>query len=116
MLPWLVAQPENHLSAKWAQLDALNIPTTFLRPEIGVDPTHEPLIRRELTANLDVVEADMWDEVGRALEELWGSDTERWRVVVLDDTIRRVVARASSRVFTGQDLCKSPFSPSFVAC
>jgi hypothetical protein len=107
MLPWLVAQPENDLSAKWAQLDALNIPTTFLRAEIGINPAHEPLVRRDLTAHLDAVEADMWDEIGHALEDVWHGGNDDWHEVDLDETIRRVVARASNRIFVGPELCMS---------
>lgn len=108
MLPWLVSQPESLLSSKHAQLDALNITTTFLRPEIGEQPHHEPLVRRQLTAHLDAVETSMWDEVGAALRELWGEDWEEgWRKVNLDYTVRRIVARASNRVFVGRELCKS---------
>jgi hypothetical protein len=107
MLEWLVSQPESHLSAKSAQMDALNIPLTFLRAEIGLNPVHEPLIRRNLTAHLDQITSHIWDEVGLVLEELWGQDTEVWREVNLDYTIRHVVARASNRVFVGGELCKS---------
>lgn len=106
MLPWLTSQPESHLSAKWAQMDALNIPTTFLRPDIGLNPVHEPLIRRNLTAHLDSIAGDIQEEVKLSLEKFWGSDTEAWREVNLDYTIRRVVARASNRVFVGSELCK----------
>ncbi|QKX59125.1 uncharacterized protein TRUGW13939_06256 [Talaromyces rugulosus] len=107
MLEWLVSQPESHLSAKSAQMDALNIPLTFLRAEIGLNPVHEPLIRRNLTAHLDQITSHIWDEVGLVLEELWGQDTEVWREVNLDYTIRHVVARASNRVFVGGELCRN---------
>lgn len=56
-IQWLLSQPENHLSAKSAQMDALNIPMTFLRPEIGLNPVHEPLVRKKLTAHLDDAES-----------------------------------------------------------
>lgn len=73
MLQWILSQPDSHLSAKWAQLDALNILDTFLRPEIGMNPVHEPLVRRNLTAHLDQIAGHMWDEVGLALEDLSGA-------------------------------------------
>ncbi|KAF2970323.1 hypothetical protein GQX73_g3176 [Xylaria multiplex] len=107
MLSWLISQPEACLSAKWAQMDALNIPTTFLRPEIGLNPAHEPVVRRDLTAHLDRLEADIWEEVGMALEVVWGKDSQSWREVNLDHTIRRVVARAANRVFVGDKLCRN---------
>lgn len=108
MLPWLVSQPESLLSAKHAQLDALNIAITFLRPEIGEEPHHEPVVRRELTTHLDAVEACMWDEVGAALGELWGQDPKHgWKEVNLEYTVRRIVARASNRILVGRELCES---------
>jgi hypothetical protein len=69
MLPWLVSEPENHVSAKWAQMDALNITITFLRADIGLNPVQEPLIRQNLTAHLDHIVGDVWEEVELALEE-----------------------------------------------
>lgn len=107
MLPWLQSQPETHLSAKWAQMDALNIPETFLRPEIGLNPVHEPLVRRELNARLDHIASLINEEVGMALDELWGTETEGWKEVNLDFTIRRGVARATNRILVGGELCKS---------
>lgn len=107
MLQWLISQPESRLSAKWAQMDALNIPTTFLRPEIGLNPVHEPLVRRNLISHLDHIAGDIWEEAGMALEDLWGKDTDAWKKVNLDYTVRRVVARASNRIFVGEELCKS---------
>lgn len=106
MLQWLVSQPETHLSAKWAQMEALNTPITFLRPEIGLNPVHEPLIRRNLNANLDNIAGELSEEVTLALDELWGQGTDSWREVNLDYTVRRVVARAVNRVFVGHRLCK----------
>jgi hypothetical protein len=106
MLKWLVSQPESHLSAKWAQMNALNILTTFLRADIGLNPVHEPLVRRNLNAHLDRIAGVVSEEVGLALEELWGQETEIWREISLDYTIRRVVARAANRVFVGDELCR----------
>ncbi|XXH00040.1 hypothetical protein Hte_006381 [Hypoxylon texense] len=105
MLQWLISQPESQLSAKWAQMDVLNIPMTLLRADIGLNPVHEPLIRRNLTAHLDNVAGDVWEEVGLALEDIWGTESEAWREINLDYTIRRVVARAVNRVFVGGKLC-----------
>ncbi|KAI1153114.1 cytochrome P450 [Nemania diffusa] len=90
MLQWVISQPETSLSAKWAQLDALNIPITFLRSEIGTDPLHEPVVRRDLTANLDRLEDVIWEEVGSSLELIWGKQ-RFWCEVNLDHTIRRIV-------------------------
>lgn len=85
-------------------MDALNIPTTFLRPEIGMNPVHEPLVRRNLTAYLDDIASNLWDEVSLTL---WGVETEEFRIINLDYTIRRVVARAVNQIFVRDKPCGS---------
>ncbi|KUL87536.1 hypothetical protein ZTR_04512 [Talaromyces verruculosus] len=88
-------------------MEALNTPITFLRPEIGLNPVHEPLIRRNLNANLDNVAGKLSEEVSLALDELWGQGMDSWQEVNLDYTVRRVVARAVNRVFVGPRLCRN---------
>jgi hypothetical protein len=98
-LPWLQSQPESHLSTKWAQMDALNIPETFLRPEIGLNPVYEPLVRREPTAHLERIAGPICEEVELSLKEFWGMDTGEWKEVNLDFILRRVVASATNRIW-----------------
>ncbi|KAI1824870.1 cytochrome P450 [Xylaria intraflava] len=107
MLRWLISQPESILSAKLAQMGAFSFRATFLRPGIIENPIHETLIARKLTVHLlDRIEGDVWEEVGLALELLWGKDTQSWQEMNMVHTICRVIARATNRFVVGEELCR----------
>jgi cytochrome P450 len=49
---------------------------------------------------------DVWDEIGCALDDTWGNDTEDWKEVCLFENMMNVIARVSNRVFVGLPLCR----------
>jgi hypothetical protein len=106
-IPWLASKPESILSGKWSRLQRMNFETTFLRAEVVTNPLQEVVIRRDLIANLDKLAPQLADEISVAVDELWGCDTENYKTVSLEETIFRIVARASSRIFVGEVVCKS---------
>jgi hypothetical protein len=66
-------------------------------------------IRTKLTQSLGLVTEDLVDEVTTGLADLYGDHfDDEWRTVVLKETILNLVARLSSRVFLGKDLCREP--------
>jgi cytochrome P450 len=50
---------------------------------------------------------DVWDELGCALDDTWGTDTENWKEVCLFENMMNVIARVSNRVFVGLPLCRN---------
>jgi cytochrome P450 len=50
---------------------------------------------------------DIWDEVGCALDDTWGTDTENWKEICLFEHMMNVIARVSNRVFVGLPLCRN---------
>jgi cytochrome P450 len=50
---------------------------------------------------------DLWDEVGAAIDDTWGSDTEEWKDISVFDNMMHIIARASNRVFIGLPLCRN---------
>jgi len=50
---------------------------------------------------------DVWDEVGCALDDTWGTDTENWKDICLFENMMTVIARMSNRVFVGLPLCRN---------
>ena len=64
------------------------------------------LVRVKLTQSLNMVNADLVDEANDALQRIFGEDCE-WQKHPLKDDILNVVARLSSRVFLGPDLCRN---------
>lgn len=109
MVPWLISQPEHILSAKFAQIDAIEGTHTMLQPEVVLQPVHEPIIRRDLKNRLNDLIPDMADEIATAVDEIWGKEKHSFRRVNLDHTVREIVTRVSNRAFVGLPLCKLTF-------
>jgi hypothetical protein len=84
----------------------MNFETTFMRPEVVTNPIQETVIRHDLIANLDKLAPELADEIAVAVDELWGCDTENYTTVSLEETIFRIVARASSRILAGKEVCE----------
>ncbi|KAH8703535.1 cytochrome P450, partial [Talaromyces proteolyticus] len=69
---------------------------------IGVD-----VVRKKLTRTLGLVTEDISEEMAAVLPEQWSEETE-WHEVPLKSTLLEMVARLSSRVFLGLDVCRNP--------
>ena len=50
---------------------------------------------------------DLWDEIGCAIDDTWGKDTEEWKEIPVFDNMMHIIARASNRVFIGLPLCRN---------
>ena len=105
LIPWILDQSESHLSAKYAQIDAVDATHTMLRPELVLQPIHESIIRRDMKNHLSELAPGIHDEVEHAMAELWGQGTAEFNSVNLDRTIREIVTRASNRAFIGLPIC-----------
>ncbi|KAI8942778.1 hypothetical protein NX059_000822 [Plenodomus lindquistii] len=106
-ISWLASKPDSILSAKWSRLQRMNFETTFMRPEVVTNPFQETVIRHDLIANLDKLAPELADEIAVAVDELWGCDTEKYKMVSLEETIFRIVARASSRILAGKYVARN---------
>lgn len=102
----MIAQPDTLVSNLDAIKDALLPDYTLLRPEIVHNPTHHDTIRGPLTRNLAGLVPDILDEVAAAFDDLWGNNAEQWQEVCVFDSIIRIVARGSNRVFVGAPFCR----------
>ncbi|KAK8055710.1 hypothetical protein PG993_000937 [Apiospora rasikravindrae] len=60
----------------------------------------------KLTQSLNLVTDDLVDETTAALRDIYGSSPE-WTTTTLKDGVTDLVARLSSRVFLGQDVCRN---------
>ena len=60
-----------------------------------------------MTQSLGLITGDLVDETTASLHDIYG-EGRNWQTVVLKDTVMDVVARLSSRVFLGKDLCRDP--------
>ncbi|KAI1388965.1 cytochrome P450 [Hypoxylon trugodes] len=63
-------------------------------------------VRVKLTQSLNLVTDDLVEETAASLHDVFGED-EAWNTRQIRDDMLEVVARLSSRVFLGKDLCRN---------
>ncbi|KAI1396144.1 cytochrome P450 [Hypoxylon fuscum] len=63
-------------------------------------------VRVKLTQSLNLVTDDLVDETAASVQDVFG-DSEEWTTRLIRDDMLEVVARLSSRVFLGRDLCRN---------
>ncbi|KAL2417885.1 Cytochrome P450 monooxygenase [Exophiala dermatitidis] len=106
-IPWLISQPEHVVSVNGAHKHILQTSYTFPRPEI-MDPTvHFDVIKSELTRQVFNVTPEVCDELAAAVDEIWGTDTDNWTEIPLFDSLTKIIARTSNRVFVGLPFCRN---------
>lgn len=50
---------------------------------------------------------EVCDEMAAAVDEIWGTDTREWSFVRVFESMTKIIARTSNRVFVGLPLCES---------
>ncbi|KAI9758072.1 MAG: hypothetical protein M4579_003203 [Chaenotheca gracillima] len=103
---WLASQPEPILSAMDAMRTLLQTDYMF-DPHALLNPVQNFTTRVLLTRRLPVMIPGMVEEMGIALDEFFGTDTENWKEIPIVDTLREVAARISNRAFVGDPLCRN---------
>ncbi|KAH8148334.1 uncharacterized protein LAJ45_07435 [Morchella importuna] len=98
--------PDSKLSFNAAIYDILGLKRVELQ-SLGEDNTpHQKMTRSQLTANLAKLIAPMLDESKYAFQVEIGSAKE-WKAVPLHSTIVHIIARTSSRVTVGEEICRN---------
>ncbi|GFG03407.1 lanosterol 14-alpha demethylase [Aspergillus udagawae] len=64
------------------------------------------LINQFLTQNIDRIQSDLADELGRNIDQEFGKDCHNWQPVRLLEVVLRVVLRTSARISWGLPLCR----------
>ncbi|KAG6330494.1 hypothetical protein ID866_8595 [Astraeus odoratus] len=111
---WLVILNRNHLEdianasvdeLSWSEAanDTLKMDYT-LGPGIHHDPYIQSLVRSQLSRNLPSLCPDIKDEMVKAFNELLDMKGNEWKTVPAYESVRRMVSRASNRVFVGLPL------------
>jgi hypothetical protein len=102
---WLLAQPDRVLSSEEVHKDIVQPGYAFLNFHCEKYLTHETIIRRDLTRQLGSLTEDIMEELSAGFDEYWGTDTCQWKEVGVFETMRKIIARTSNRVFIGLPLC-----------
>lgn len=105
-MAWLLSQPDHILNAKEAQKETLQADYTVLNKKIVIDPTHEEVIRRDLTRQLSSMITEIMEELGNGFDQYFGLDTENWKEIGVYQNMINIVARTSNRVLVGLPLCE----------
>jgi hypothetical protein len=76
-------------------------------PSMARNPIQEIIVRRHLTRSLGSLIEEIEEELAVGVTHYWGKDAESWTEVPVFDTMNKVVARASNRIFVGLPLCEN---------
>lgn len=87
------------------QRDSLQTDHTLLDPTLAKNAIHEGIIRKDLTRYLGALIPEIEEELNIGVDDLWGKNTEEWNEVGVFESMSKVVARTSNRVFVGLPLC-----------
>lgn len=105
-IPWIISHPESVLSAHETHRMQLQSDWTFLDQKIVQQPRHEEVVRANMVRKLDAFTEPVMDELRQCFEDYWGTSTE-WHEVNIWDSMLKVFARTSNRMFVGLPLCRN---------
>ena len=103
---WLIDQPDDILSFQDAVADNLSLKLTALSPLISSNPIHHDVIKGTLTRSLAMTSPLVLDELKESFNANWGEDEFQWTDNVLWDSMTKIFAQTSGRIFIGMPLCK----------
>ncbi|RYO88716.1 hypothetical protein DL764_008703 [Monosporascus ibericus] len=76
-------------------------------PHEGLNDTAKDVLQKRLTPSLGLVTKDISEEATLAFRDHWRDNTE-WHALDAKATLVEIIARLSSRVFLGHELCRNP--------
>jgi len=98
--------PDNVLSSIAAIDEGFQVQYTF-GEHISKNPYHIPIIRAQLTRALPQLVPEVHEEVIDAFNDFIPL-TNDWTGVKALETFRKIICRASNRIFVGRPLCSNP--------
>ncbi|KAK0611433.1 putative cytochrome P450 [Immersiella caudata] len=106
-LQWLAEQPDTIANSHQLFGDFLQTDHTIPGPPLAHDHLHVQLIQNKLTRETGNLIPAMHDESKRTSDELWGTDTDRWREIDALPVVQHMTAQIIIRVFVGAPLCRN---------
>ncbi len=104
-MKWVLAQPEDVLDI-WEAFAELDQPRWAVgHDKYLTDSWQGALIKTEMNRVLESLCEVMNDELGAAFDQHFGTDTENWVEIDLNETLKIIVAKAASRFTVGSPLC-----------
>lgn len=106
-LRWLTNQSDDVSSVQAAHYDVLQGDYAFTDPYLIQTVYHEHVVHKNLVRKVDNIIPDIWDEIKESVDESFGTDTTEWKDVPAWDSVMRIIARVSNRMFVGLPLCRN---------
>ncbi|KAK6822870.1 cytochrome P450 [Apiospora arundinis] len=104
---WAMSQPDSALSVSQAFLQA-NLSTYSLgHSRYWGDPWQFALVKTQLNNMLQSLIPAVDDELHYIVPKVFGTDTENWKEIHVDESVRTIMAAASSRFTVGVPLCRN---------
>lgn len=104
---WLTNQSDDVSSVRAAHYDLLQGDYAFTDPYLIGTVYHEHVIHKNLARKMDSILPAIVDEVKTVIDETFGVDTAGWKDVPVADTVMKIFARVSNRMFVGLPLCRN---------
>lgn len=101
---WLVDQPDTILSINQALIKDLEFLYTTPTAWSFTRPFHVEALNK---LRMDSLIPDMSSEVQTSIDLAWGTDTQTWKSVNIEDTMRHVLVRITARIVVGTPLCRN---------
>ncbi|KAK0457764.1 cytochrome P450 [Desarmillaria tabescens] len=98
--------PEDVLSFQEGVSEVLQIPFT-VGEAISRNPYHTPIVRNHITKTLASMFPEIHDEVAAACSDIFNFDSGEWVSFPAMESVMRIVARVSNRLFVGLPLCRN---------
>ncbi|KAK5131277.1 hypothetical protein LTR08_001182 [Meristemomyces frigidus] len=101
-LRWLLEQPDSVLSIDKCLIKDLEFLHTTPHAWSFTRPFHVEAINK---VRLEPLIPGIAEEVADAIDREWGTNSEEWKEVNIEETMRRVLVRVTARIFVGAPLC-----------
>ncbi|KAF8454425.1 cytochrome P450 [Kalaharituber pfeilii] len=99
--------PSNKLSFAHATSDILQAEFT-LGTNILFNPYHVPIVREQLTRQMDAFSVPLMEEFAFAMEYYMDLNGGEWKTFKAYELCADILAQGMSRVFVGPELCRNP--------
>lgn len=104
---WAMSQPDDSLSVVQAFLDLNQTKYSLGHVRYWGDPWQFHLVKAHLSTILQSLIPQLNEELAEAFPKFLGTDTEEWKEIELEHTIRKLIAQVSSRFIVGLPLCRN---------
>ncbi|GKT49662.1 cytochrome P450 monooxygenase gloP [Colletotrichum spaethianum] len=105
-LSWLLEQPDHVVSAADFHYEILAGRYAWTDGSINQILFHEHVIHKYIVRRDSRLLAGMWDEIGTAVDELWGT-SPGWHDIRVLDTSSEMILRVVNRALVGLPLCRN---------